>query len=875
MAGSPKGGRRGSVRQSRGAAPLAARPARGKLDPRLALLASLPLRDLRKLASAERQAVAVAAARLATLPPPAEDGEDDQAAAERRRALSALPLAPLTAGVILPDGRPRRRRPRGLDGNPDEPVFSVFILGDASARDLARMGVATRSEATRVRTAIVPRSCLRTLEKSPAIRFIELARPWSHDLAGAIPFAQIDTLHSGVPGIDGSNVIVGVIDSCIDIHHRAFRDAAGTTRLLWLWDQNLTPAAGESGPPSGLTMPGFPPGSLSYGVEYNGAAIDAELAAFAVPGTPAYGTVRHAPPAPVPGSTPIFNHHGSLVTGCAAGNGGDGGSPGAAPGSRIIFVSPKPYESGILANADSAAILDGCAYIFARAEQAGLPCVVNISMGDNQGPHDGTTLGEQMLDELLATPGRALVVSAGNYTGRAAHATGSVTQGATAALKLRYAASSPHSDAAEIWYDGHDRFTVTLTTPAPAGTVIGPVASGFAAGPVQLGGGVEVSLDSRLNDPRNGDNCISIIIVVPPGGSVPAGDWTIALTGTSVVNGAFHAWVDRNNIGNAAWQPPFAAEGAMTLGVPATARLPITVGNHDRSASPQIANTSGRGPTRDGRIKPEIAATGQFVSAPAAVHRNSPAQQPAHRSASGTSFSAPIVAGACALLFQCRGAAATIGDLKQILLETAAAPALPLPDNGFGFGFLQMAAACAAPQPDVDVWLRDDPADTGLEPFTGPVFWACPDIEVLDANGQPVANPVHVPGARFSTIIRVTARNRGSQAARNVSVFLYWADPATSIPFPDAWRSTGIYAGAGFTRQSNHVVIPQLAPGAAQPVEFGWAPPAPGSGLAGDSHFCLLARLEQDADPSNLAAGGFAVVTASNNIGLRNVLVLP
>ena len=42
-------------------------------------------------------------------------------------------------------------------------------------------------------------------------------------------------------------------------------------------------------------------------------------------------------------------------------------------------------------------------------------------------------------------------------------------------------------------------------------------------------------------------------------------------------------------------------------------------------------------------------------------------------------MSAPLVAGACALLFQCRGAAATWANLKQILENTAGTAGLAIP----------------------------------------------------------------------------------------------------------------------------------------------------------------------------------------------------
>jgi hypothetical protein len=174
------------------------------------------------------------------------------------------------------------------------------------------------------------------------------------------------------------------------------------------------------------------------------------------------------------------------------------------------------------------------------------------------------------------------------------------------------------------------------------------------------------------------------------------------------------------------------------------------------------------------------------------------------------------------------------------------------------------------------VWLRDDASDTGAEPFTGPVAWLSPDIEVLDSAGNPVGNPTTDPLKRFNNIIRITVRNRGTNMARNTEVHFYWADPATNIPFPAAWNVTGIYNDApGFVNQSNVIVIPRLAGGATTQVQFGWAPPAPGANIRGDDHFCLLVRLENESDPSLIGAGGWTAISARNNVGLHNVHVQP
>ena len=51
---------------------------------------------------------------------------------------------------------------------------------------------------------------------------------------------------------------------------------------------------------------------------------------------------------------------------------------------------------------DSVRLLEALRYIFDKAGTR--PCVINISLGTNGGPHDGTTLVEQGIDSLL--PGR-------------------------------------------------------------------------------------------------------------------------------------------------------------------------------------------------------------------------------------------------------------------------------------------------------------------------------------------------------------------------------------------------------------------------------------------------------------------------------------
>jgi hypothetical protein len=832
------------------------RSTHSKLDPRLKFLLSLSEKRRNELKAHEDAQLAKAAKELAS----AVRASDTAGAKEADNQL----FAPLTAGLFVPEQCSRTRE--WLPAI-KEPFVSAFILSDASSADLARLGALVRSRVGDVFSTFIPLHAISGLERSLAIRFVELARPLFPTLDYALPFTKMDGLHSAVPSIDGAGSIVGIYDDVLDLYHPDFRTSSNATRVLFLWDQTLTLQAGEMAPPTEPTLPGFTPnGGATYGVEYDRAAIDSELVSSNPPAVPAYSTVRHG------GAT---DAHGTHVAGIATGNGrGQGGTyVGAAPAADIIFVAcPNLFDTGLLA--DNTHMADAFSYIFARATQLGQPCVINMSTSDNQGPHDGTTLGERFLDDLLLTPSRAITLSAGNSNNTAAHAAGNIAAGATVDIQLNYQAGAAISDDVEIWYDGQDLFDVSVTLPTVPPTVIGPLQPGGQPANVTLQNGVQVEVRSDLNDPRNGNNRIGIIFMVPGGQSIPPGNTTIALTGTTVVNGAFQAWVDRNNRNRSAFLAPYVQADQLTLGVPSTGSRPITVGNHDTSLPPAIDPTSGHGPTRDGRIKPEIATIGFSVKAPRSRNMNAAMPGSLYVSKRGTSMSAPLVGGACALLFQCRGPSSTWANLKQILQDTAGTGGLVVPGNAFGFGYLQLDTACAPTAPNVDVWLRDDATDTGAEPFTGSVAWLSPDIEVLDSAGNPVPNPTFNPMQIYSNIIRVTIRNRGIHAASNTEVYIYWADPATNLPYPSSWNATGFFAGApNFSAHENMIAIPTLAAGANTQVEFAWAPPAPGSNLRGDDHFCLLVRLENSGDPSRIGVGQWTSIVAHNNVALRNVHV--
>lgn len=121
-----------------------------------------------------------------------------------------------------------------------------------------------------------------------------------------------------------------------------------------------------------------------------------------------------------------------------------------------------------------------------------------------------------------------------------------------------------------------------------------------------------------------------------------------------------------------------------TIGAPVDGFYLISVGSVTSTGT--ISNFSSRGPTADGRKKPEVCARGSATSVA------SPASTTAYGTSNGTSFSCPLVGGCAALLLE---AHPTWNPLmvREALMQTASNPASP--DNTYGWGIVNTQAALA------------------------------------------------------------------------------------------------------------------------------------------------------------------------------------
>ena len=324
----------------------------------------------------------------------------------------------------------------------------------------------------------------------------------------------------------------------------------------------------------------------------------------------------------------------------AAGNGLGSGQPGVAPKADLIFVEISTSDIAWQGPAavgqtfgDSVHLLEAVRFVFDTAGDR--PCVCNLSLGTNGGPHDGTSLVEQGLDAIVnEKPNRAIVIAASNSQADGIHTSGQVPGANTHDVRWRQQGKS--GGEIEIWYPKPSRLEVTIV--GPDGTTFGPVMPGANASFGAMGK-IAIFIGSRVDDPNNGDNSIGIWVADGLAGT----DWTVRLKSSDGKPVDYHAWIERNDGGQASF---VASAATHCLGSISTGRDSIVVGSYDAHlpAYP-ISYFSSAGPTRDGRNKPEVSAPGQNVMAARSRTGTGVTRK------SGTSMAAPAVTGLIALIF--------------------------------------------------------------------------------------------------------------------------------------------------------------------------------------------------------------------------------
>jgi len=541
------------------------------------------------------------------------------------------------------------------------------------------------------------------LAGSDSIAFITPVNSLKPQLDVALPMIGADRVQQGLDtgGIPylGKNVVTGLVDTGIDLFHPDFHHPDGSTRILRLWDQTQ-----KNGPR---------PDGFDYGRECDSNLINrggcGEEDGLFIDEIMTLG-------------------HGTHIASILSGS--DPQYTGMAPEALIIAVKAKM---------DELSLLDGVDYLLARIAELELPAVINISLGTNEGAHDGSSPLEIELARRQG-PGLIFVVSAGN---EAADFTGLnlIHLGYAATSRPTYSRLSMDSIdlgnnpiIIELWYnppapddflqlalgaentDHQEMFDQTEFSSGQTETIETDLMNG-----IQKIARISIDTPWEINPINLARQALITISPADPNAMFSGlrnYDWVLVTRTEGGGNPiSFDAWVSSDNavfssfsgLGPEDSPSPslnyIGGDDKKSLVIPATADGVFSVGSfvsrtewvdldgqtERRSGLQvgQISNFSSRGPTRDGRLKPEFLAPGEMIASAfsSQVANISGLMVDSYHSVlSGSSLAAPFVSGTLALMLE-RSPTLDFGKAFSLLSQHAILDAFtgsePNPNGGY------------------------------------------------------------------------------------------------------------------------------------------------------------------------------------------------
>lgn len=444
---------------------------------------------------------------------------------------------------------------------------------------------------------------------SMAVVLGPLGRPGLEE-AGILSIQQQPYLN-----LRGNGVLIGFVDTGIDYTNKIFRYEDGTSKIRYLYDQSITGA-----PPEGFFI------GTEYTNEQINQALQAENPLDVVPSRDMAG-------------------HGTFLASVAAGR-EEGDFIGAAPDAELIIVKLKkarPRSLQLFAvppdqeNAfSSIAVMIGVEYILQKARVLNCPVVICLGIGTNWGSHDGFSIFEEYLSGIAALVGVCLCIAAGNESQARHHMKGLVPAKDESQNIDVKVGDHPADYFISIWNSVADKMSVSITS--PTGEYIARIPP--KTGSIQLTdlilerSKVRVACYFPLEGSGGQLTTVRVLEATP-------GIWTVTMHGDIILDGTFNAWLPLT--GFVSPNVEFlAANPYYTVTVPSTTTGAISCGAYDSENDSLYLNTSW-GPTRIEAMAPDLVAPGVKISGfyPTGLG-----------SMSGTSVSAAITAGACALIMQ-------------------------------------------------------------------------------------------------------------------------------------------------------------------------------------------------------------------------------
>lgn len=575
----------------------------------------------------------------------------------------AQKLSPNTEAFLLRPVNPVTRSAFSTDNAPEQAVKAYISISHPDAISKMRsLGAEVYLVSSNILTASLPKEHIKVIAEIPEVNYIQLASKVYPTMDIARGKGNVDKVHNATAlekAYSGSGIVVGIIDQGFQYDHINFYSSDKKNyRVKRVWDQNKADTTS--------------PSPFNYGAEYT---TEAEILALQ--------------------TDTRTTSHGTHVTGIAAGGDKTKGFQGIATDADIVLVS---YAQG------DVDITNAIKYIYDYAESVSKPCVVNMSLGSHYGPHDGTSVIDRLADQLQG-PGRLLVGAAGNEGEDLIHLSHSFTPANnTVKTMLAYNNDNSKIGLIDVWGNEGGKFSIQGCIVSTTNGTVLETTELFSTDKTD-------SKRTEFHDNTPLDCYITIAVTVNPENGRPNAYVETAASAmpsnraigiiVTAENGKVDMWHAQGgyftNKSKAGWQSGNSTSTCGEIG--GTGHRIISVGAYiskDRytaldgntytfpAAKPidGIAGFSSRGPTLDGRMKPDITAPGmalsssvsslanEFDRSAATAVSNKGMKSYYYGMMSGTSMASPFVTGTLALWLEANPKL-TPENVKTILQETA------------------------------------------------------------------------------------------------------------------------------------------------------------------------------------------------------------